>query len=67
VDHHQGWAQRPDVLGVHVFMRVRLTESGKGQSSAAANAVSQAAAEASIDPRPAAADFWWQRPEIHLR
>jgi hypothetical protein len=32
VDRHQGWAQRPDGLRVHIFMGVRPTESGKAQS-----------------------------------
>jgi hypothetical protein len=31
VDRHQGWAQRPDGLRVHIHMRVHTTESGKGQ------------------------------------
>ena len=30
MDRHQGWAQRPDGLRVHIYMRVRPTESGRG-------------------------------------
>ena len=51
MDRHQGWAQRPDRLRVPIYMRVHPLKVARASLSAAASAVSQAAAAASVDPQ----------------